>query len=264
MYLGYRLAPGAPQTGFLETTMLGHSDLRAHPDDNTLSSAIAQLFGGQSKTQASAQTFIAATNAAQAAFSRDQAKFSNGPGQYALIDVRTVREKLGLLSVGRPSQVPVAPQRMAIAPPFVPDSMVLVQDGLATTESSGSAGGAAIAGGGDDWSAWKDATVQVPNLGWRERRFDAPSSSCRLRGNIQGLTGGKRDLEALLFEDSAYERWRANPDGAPQTVRFLGRQPVFEIDVTLPAPGRYWLVLNNRFSLLTAKTAMTDLRVDCT
>ena len=48
-----------------------------------------------------------------------------------------------------------------------------------------------------------------------------------------------------------------------QALFASARQAIVELDLSFITPGRYWVLVNNRFSVLTPKTVRVDLNVDC-
>lgn len=84
---------------------------------------------------------------------------------------------------------------------------------------------------------------------------------CTLTGQVRGLAGGGREVDVLLLDEDSYHQWR-NHEYPP--VYFQTRSPLVELDVPVPKPGRYVLVISNRFSVLTGKRVeVSDARVTC-
>ncbi|MGE3495030.1 MAG: hypothetical protein AB7N73_10060 [Gemmatimonadales bacterium] len=259
MYLGYRLQPGSIETAFLETTLMGNAQVDRLPQANTLSGGIAALFGQQNATQASAQSFNGATYHAQQAFVSHQAMFSQPESGYSIIDVRTVREQMGLLSVGRP-----APRMLTamVAPPSAPFDRpvgVSVEPGRNLTPPR-----TAIAPpSAHDAIAWKDASVRVGSLGWQSKAFEVPRDGCRVRGTVTGLKGGKKDVEVRIATNDQYHTWGENDLSQPDALRSYDRGALTEVDLLLERVGRHYVVISNQFSVLTPKTVAVDLRIEC-
>src|SRR5262249_3321849 len=85
---------------FLETTMLGHADLKRYDEDGTLGGALSHLFGAATKNEASYQSFIAATQeGAKKVASVPVGEAQNNPF-YQLIDIAQWRQK-GIMPIGR-------------------------------------------------------------------------------------------------------------------------------------------------------------------
>lgn len=259
MYLGYRLAPGSIETAFLETTQMGNLELKQLPEANTLSGSIAALFGQENATQASARSFDAASRYAQRAFVTHQAEFGQPGSGYSIIDVRALREQMGLLSVGRPAPTVTAAMVGPASAPFVLPAGVSIEPGRMLRTSAVSVAAAPA----DNGIAWREASVRVGNLSWRSKAFEVPRAGCRLRGSVTGLSGGKKDVEVRIATNDQYHTWGENDLSQPEALRSYARGALTDVDLLLSTAGRHYVVISNQFSVLTPKTVATDLRVEC-
>jgi hypothetical protein len=85
---------------------------------------------------------------------------------------------------------------------------------------------------------------------------------CVFSGQVTGLSGGDRDLKVYLLDERGYEQW--HEEDPPAALFDSGRTSLAELDVPLPGPGKYALLVSNRFSFFTGKTALVDFaRVTC-
>lgn len=89
------------------------------------------------------------------------------------------------------------------------------------------------------------------------------SGTCRLRGRVQVLRGGNRDVHVVVLTAEEYELFRVKK---PYSEIFRERNTSdCTLDVELPGPGRYELVISNRTSWLTPKHVLVeDVRWECT
>ena len=85
---------------------------------------------------------------------------------------------------------------------------------------------------------------------------------CVFSGSVEGLAGGNRAVEVYLLDESGFEQW--HEEIRPLALFESGRTSFAALDVPLPGPGRYSLLLSNRFSLFTDKVVHVDgARVVC-
>jgi hypothetical protein len=91
-FLGFWLDPQRRTPVFLETTMLGNTNLRQYSDDGTLSGSLAQIFGGQTKNQASYQSFVAAINIGLQEVQRVSPSEARNNPQYQIVDIARARQ----------------------------------------------------------------------------------------------------------------------------------------------------------------------------
>jgi hypothetical protein len=97
--------------------------------------------------------------------------------------------------------------------------------------------------------------------------FDAPFEvrdprPCVLTGRVLGLAGGGRDVEIFVLDEPGYRDWQHGI--APSALFESGRSSAASIAVELPSPGRYHLLLSNRYSIFTSKRVrVDDARLRC-
>ena len=84
--------------------------------------------------------------------------------------------------------------------------------------------------------------------------FEVPGDwmrSPRIRGRIEVSGGGRKDIDVLVLRESDLVAWEKNKEVTPlHAARRVSRA---DLDVPLPGPGRYVVVLSNRFSKLASK-----------
>lgn len=85
---------------------------------------------------------------------------------------------------------------------------------------------------------------------------------CVLTGSVTGLEGGRRDVEVYVLDPVGAADWH---DGvAPRALYASGRAAASTVDVALPSPGEYTLLISNQFSVLSGKRVLLeDTRVTC-
>lgn len=85
---------------------------------------------------------------------------------------------------------------------------------------------------------------------------------CTFFGQVDALHGGDGEVEVYLLDEQGFEQW--HEEIHPVALFESGRSASTTLDVPLPGPGRYSLLLSNRFSLFTDKTVHVDAaRVTC-
>lgn len=92
--------------------------------------------------------------------------------------------------------------------------------------------------------------------------FDLRGWECSLRGYVGVSAGGSRDVDVFLVDDSGLSNFKEGGEFGAYLNR--SRTTGENIDVRL-APGRYYLIVSNRFSWLTGKSVqMGSMAADCT
>ncbi|MBB4634811.1 CHAT domain-containing protein [Longimicrobium terrae] len=88
------------------------------------------------------------------------------------------------------------------------------------------------------------------------------SGTCRLRGRVQVLRGGNRDVHVVVLTAEEFEPYKVK---GPYSEIFRERNTSdYTLDVELPGPGRYELVVSNRTSWLTPKYVLVEnVRWEC-
>jgi hypothetical protein len=78
---------------------------------------------------------------------------------------------------------------------------------------------------------------------------------CSVRSHVAGTHGGGRDVDVFFVDENGLSSFKA---GAPFDA-YLSRQRTTDetIDLTV-GPGRYYLIVSNRFSWLTGKSVVVD------
>ncbi len=85
---------------------------------------------------------------------------------------------------------------------------------------------------------------------------------CILTGRVLGLTGGKRDVEVYVLDQDGYINWSNGTAG--ESIFDSGRRAAATLDVLLPGPGEYHLLVSNRFSVVSDKIVQVeDALVTC-
>lgn len=105
--------------------------------------------------------------------------------------------------------------------------------------------------------------VQIDAGDHFERAFEVSDPRpCTFSGHVEGLSGGGRDVEVYLLDQRGLDQWHDEIE--PDAVFASGRTSSASVEVPLPGPGRYALLLSNRFSIFTHKTVHLDAaRVTC-
>jgi hypothetical protein len=86
------------------------------------------------------------------------------------------------------------------------------------------------------------------------------ADAVRVEGTFIASGGAGNDVEAYIFSNDDFVNWQNRHP--VRTFYNSGRVTQGTLDVTLPAiAGRYYLVFNNNFSLLSAKTVQTSIRL---
>jgi hypothetical protein len=88
------------------------------------------------------------------------------------------------------------------------------------------------------------------------------TGTCRLHGRVQVLRGGDRDIQIVVLTAEEFETYRVK---GPYSEIFKVRNVSdYTLDVELPGPGSYELVLSNRTSWLTPKYVLVEnVRWEC-
>jgi hypothetical protein len=85
---------------------------------------------------------------------------------------------------------------------------------------------------------------------------------CVLTGRVLGVAGGRRDVEVYVLDRDGIADQSSTTGG--KALFRSGRTSAVGLEVRLPGPGDYHLLLSNRFSVVTDKTVQVeDARVTC-
>jgi hypothetical protein len=79
---------------------------------------------------------------------------------------------------------------------------------------------------------------------------------CRLRGRVETTAGGRHDTDVLVLDQDGFANFQYNRRFS--SVFAAPRTAAVTLDVPLPGPGSYYLVLSNRFSAFTGKTVRVE------
>jgi hypothetical protein len=92
-------------------------------------------------------------------------------------------------------------------------------------------------------------------------------SGCAVTGRVLGLAGGNKDIEVLLLGDDDFINWKQKPR-APEMAQIgyyhSPRQTATTLNLPVPGPGQYHLVISNAFSFATPKTVQVKAKLVCT
>jgi hypothetical protein len=84
----------------------------------------------------------------------------------------------------------------------------------------------------------------------------ADERPCRLRGRVETTDGGRHDTDVLVLDVDGFTNFQYNRSFG--TVYAARRTAAATLDVALPGPGTYYLVLSNRFSAFTGKKVRVE------
>jgi len=101
--------------------------------------------------------------------------------------------------------------------------------------------------------------LHINALSFTYFKLDVPSgaTSVNLHGNFTASGGLTNDVEVFVLSADDYVNWQNRH--AAKTFYNSGKVTVGTLNVNLPADaGTYYLVFNNRFSLLTQRTVLVD------
>jgi hypothetical protein len=97
--------------------------------------------------------------------------------------------------------------------------------------------------------------VAINQLGYSYVEVNVPAraSSVRLHGSFTARGGNDNTIEAYVFSEDDYLNWQQHHNASPYYSS--GRARIGIIEANLPAgAGSYYLVLNNKFSVLNPAT----------
>jgi len=110
------------------------------------------------------------------------------------------------------------------------------------------------------------ASLTIPSLEYRAFAFRiGGTADCRVEGSVRGLLGGRRDVEVYVFAQDDFLKWThlsswKTPDFG---LYRSARQTITDLDVALPEPVEYQLVISNRFSAATEKLVQARVSLRC-
>lgn len=100
---------------------------------------------------------------------------------------------------------------------------------------------------------------RINALGFTYFKLEAPSGATdvSLQGDFTASGGLGNDIEAYVFSEADFVNWQNRHDA--KTFYNSGKVTVGKISVSLPADaGTYYLVFNNKFSLLSSKNVRVN------
>lgn len=115
-------------------------------------------------------------------------------------------------------------------------------------------------------AAWagRQAIVKGPRtlrgFGFESMAFQVPGDwmrNPRVRGRLEVTGGGGKDIDVLVLREPDLDAWEKNQNVTP--LHTAKRATTVNLDVPLPGPDRYVVVLSNRFSKLTKKQVAGDV-----
>jgi hypothetical protein len=107
--------------------------------------------------------------------------------------------------------------------------------------------------------ALSNQSVNINQLGYSYFKLDVPAnaSSVVLQGNFTASGGAGNTIEAFVFSEADYVNWQNWHVTAP--FYSSGKVTMGSMEINLPSgAGTYYLVFNNKFSLLSPKTVHLD------
>ncbi len=104
--------------------------------------------------------------------------------------------------------------------------------------------------------------ITVKASGWYYTSFTVSPNQQNIKvlGSFTASGGSGNDIIALILDSMDYTNWSNGHQ--VNTIYNSGQLTVANINVTITAPGTYYLVFNNTFSLLTAKEVTTNVNLE--
>jgi hypothetical protein len=105
----------------------------------------------------------------------------------------------------------------------------------------------------------KNPDLHINALSFSSFKFEVPTgaTSVNLHGNFTASGGLTNDVEVFVLSSDDFVNWQNRHEA--KTFYNSGKVTVGTINANLPADaGTYYLVFNNRFSLLTQRTVLVD------
>lgn len=104
-----------------------------------------------------------------------------------------------------------------------------------------------------------DTAFAVPKLSSHSYKFAIPTgaNAALLQGHFSAIGGAGNDIEAWLMSDDEFVNWQNRHSVTP--IYNSGRVTQATINVSLPQPGTYYLVFNNRFSFVSPKAVQDNI-----
>lgn len=99
-------------------------------------------------------------------------------------------------------------------------------------------------------------TVNAIAYSWYTFTVPTGATAIAVNGHFAATGGSGNDIESFLTDEDGFANLK---NGHPAMTYFnSGRVTQTKIEATLPSPGTYYLVFDNRFSLLTPKAVQVE------
>lgn len=100
--------------------------------------------------------------------------------------------------------------------------------------------------------------LSINPTGYSYFKLDVPpgASGIHLQGNFTASGGSGNDIDAYVLSEADFVNWQNRH--VATTYYNSGKVTVGDINVNLPAAGTYYLVFDNRFSLLSQKSVRVN------
>jgi hypothetical protein len=86
---------------------------------------------------------------------------------------------------------------------------------------------------------------------------------CSVRGYVGVTAGGSRDVDLYFVDEAGFGLFKQGTEFSAYLAR--PRTTAENVDLTLPTPGLYYLIVSNRFSWITGKTVdLGTMTAECT
>jgi hypothetical protein len=113
------------------------------------------------------------------------------------------------------------------------------------------------------------SALDVSAGGYYDASFTTKSGTCSLQGHVQALAGGSnKDVRIFVQTDDDFTNWKSRArGGSPEPAIGLyvsPQQTATTLNVALPGPGKYHVVVSNVFSVTATKTVQAQVHVICT
>jgi zinc-ribbon domain len=101
-------------------------------------------------------------------------------------------------------------------------------------------------------------TVAADSFSYYTLPVPPSASQVSLQGHLSATGGSGNDIELYVMDEDAFTNWKNGH--ATRTIYNSGKITVVSLNVTLPSgAGTYYLIFNNKFSLLTPKAVQEDI-----
>ena len=109
-----------------------------------------------------------------------------------------------------------------------------------------------------------DTSREIRQQSFAAIPFEIPAGRalCGLDGKVQVISGGMKDVEVYVLSDARYQEWQQSASSEPTAPRETEWISSAAASGDY-APGRYYLVVSNRFSLGTPKAVTIEASYYC-